>query len=276
MSEHTSQGIFDMDYETYRAAQGVSCSDLNIIAEHTPAHLRYRLDHPDEETGTEAKEFGTQLHYRVLQTDLYREKFHFRPEKMNFTTKDGRAWKEEHSDKPVISFLDATKIEGMAKSLQADPYVKRLFTACKVEQSIFAIDSYGTVRKARPDMLAITGNALSDIKTCRSTHLSAIEKAIANYRYHVKAAYYLDICNIVGLDKHVFFLIFVEDTPPYTVRVARIDGVVLEAGKREYQANIQVYRNCLESGIWPSWDDAQGYIDAGLPKWAMKEIEALI
>jgi exodeoxyribonuclease VIII len=104
--------------------------------------------------------------------------------------------------------------------------------------------------------------------------MEAFERVIALRRYHVRAAYYLDNCNLMNLDKSHYFFICVEKEPPYAVRCLQLNGDVIEFGRKVYSADLQTYRNCLETDTWPGW--SQSYDEIALPSWQMKQIYELI
>jgi hypothetical protein len=272
VSEHITQGVHDLSAEAYLDAEGVSCSMLNILAEKTPMHL-YAWIKGQREEQTDALHFGTLVHYAILQGDLYKKKFHVRPEGMKMTTKEGRAWKEDHSDKPDISFEDALAISGMVESVRHHRFASRLLSEGKPEQSLFVYDEADTLRKSRLDFLS-KGNVLADVKTCTTASLKYFERQVSQFRYHVRAAYYLDNCRLLGMDKEHFVFIAVEKLPPYAVRCLKLNGDAVEFGKKCYQADLQTYRNCVANDQWPGWEE--GYTEVALPPWEMKQILELI
>jgi hypothetical protein len=254
------------------AAAGCSATMLDVLAESTPKHLWYWLNVAARPT-TDALNFGTLCHYAILQGDLYREKFYVRPEGMKMTTKDGKAWKEQHADKPDITFEDALHISGMVEAVRHHKFAARLLHNGQPEQSLFVYDKLGTLRKSRLDSLT-AGNALADVKTCRTASMEAFERVVAQRRYHVRAAFYLDNCNLMNLDKSFYFFICVEKQPPYVVRCLQLNGDVIEFGRKVYASDLQTYRMCLNNDEWPAYSDS--FEEVALPSYAMKQIYELI
>lgn len=258
-----------MAAERYHAAAGASKSMLDVLAEKTPAHLKaYQESEAHEETP--AMIFGTILHRALLEPDSYTGAFHVRPEKMNFTTKEGKAWRDEHADKPILSADDSAQVSTMVSAVHTHPFASRLLTDARAEQSIFVEDGEGTLRKSRLDALT-AGNTLPDIKTCESANLDAFERNIARFRYHVQAAYYLDNCKLAGIEKDAFFFICVEKSPPYAVRCLQMLPEVIDFGRALYQRDLQLYRNCLAKNEWPGWEIT--FSQCGLPAWEMRQLE---
>ena len=264
-----SPGIHSLPAERYFAASGVSKSMLDILADKTPAHLKCYIE-GEREKETPAMQFGTVLHRALLEPDTFDNSFYVRPEGMRFTTKDGIAWKEKHSDKPILTEDESASIFAMLTTVHTHPFAKRLLTCGIAEQSIFVIDGHGTLRKSRLDMLT-KGTVIPDIKTCESASLDNFERNISRYRWHVQAAYYIDNCKLAGIDKNSFFFIAVEKTPPYAVRCLQLSEDAIQIGRMLYQRDIQIYRNCVESGNWPAWED--GFTETSLPSWELRRME---
>lgn len=261
-----------MAAERYHAAAGCSKSMLDVLADGTPAHLQAYLQGEGREE-TPAMVFGTILHRALLEPDTYQGAFHVRPEGMKFNTKSGIEWQAEHTDKPILGSDQSDAIAAMVSSVHTHPFAKRLLAGAQPEQSIFVEDGEGTMRKSRLDALT-KGNVIPDIKTTESASLENFERSISRYRLHVQAAYYLDNCNLAGIDKQSFFFICVEKTPPYAVRCLQLMAEVIEYGRILYRRDLQIYRNCVESGAWPAWEDS--YTEAGLPSWEMRQLEQAV
>lgn len=262
-------GIHSLPAERYFVASGVSKSMLDILADKTPAHLKSYLE-GEREKETEAMQFGTVLHRALLEPDTYRNGFHVRPPGMKFTTKDGIAWQDSHRDKPILIADEAIQVDRMLSSVHTHPFAKRLLSGGLPEQSIFVLDDQNTLRKSRLDMLT-KGNVIPDIKTTESASLDNFERNISKYRWHVQAAYYIDNCKLSGIDKTTFFFVCVEKTPPYAVRCLQLVDEAVNIGRSLYQRDIQIYRNCMESGEWPAWET--GFTEASLPAWEMRRME---
>lgn len=265
-----SASILSMPAEMYHAAEGVSNSMLKILADRTALHLWCKMHTPPEEP-TEAQRIGTITHRAMLEPSTMDGAFHIKPEGMSFTTVDGKAWKKEHSDLPIIKESEATQIKSIVEAVTRHPMASKLLTLGKAEQCIFAKDDHGTLRKGRIDWLSETGNVLVDLKTCESAAIDDFEKQIYNYGYFRQASYYLDLCRMVGLEKDAFAFICVEKEAPYAVAVYTLMDDVIDAGRRLYQRDLQIYRDCMESGEWPGYQPAIQSIS--IPAWAMKRLE---
>lgn len=263
-------GVQSLSHEQYLAAPGVSSSMLKIIGEKTPLHLKCAMDSPSDEP-TPAQRFGTLVHRSIFEPDTMEGAFHVRPEGMNFATKEGKAWKAEHGELPILTEGEAATILAMVASVHAHPVAAKLLKCAEFERSCFVEDKAGTLRKFRPDIWPAGGNVLPDLKTCVSASLDDVEKAIYEYGYFRQAAYYLDGAKLLGRDFDAFAFIFVEKMPPFAVAIYSLDPLAIDAGRMLYQRDLQIYRNCIESNVWPGYDTAIRC--ASVPAWAQKRLE---
>lgn len=260
-------GIYSLEYERYRLSEGVSKSMLDWLADYTPAHLQHYLIHGEKET--EGQRFGRILHRALLEPDSYKGAFYVKPEGMKFSNNEGKAWKAEHLDRPLITAAEEKQITGMVSSVHTHPMAKRLLYGGQTEACIYALDGNGILRKMRLDSLT-KGTVIPDIKTVADARTEVFERVLERLRYHVQAAYYLDGVKLVGIEKFHFVLILVEKDPPYLVRCLQVMPEVVELGHGLYMRDLQMWMNIQASGKWPGWSEEIEEI--GLPEWSMKRM----
>lgn len=266
-------GVLSMGESQYRSAEGVSKSDLDWIAPpRTPAHYKARQDGLVYTEQTPAMRLGSLVHRAVLEPDTYRNAFVIKPEGMNFATKDGKDWKSAQT-KPILTGDDASTVSSIVEAVWRHSYAKRLLKDAVTEQCLFAEDSHGMLRKGRLDAM-IKGSAVPDLKTSASADPQEFERSIGKFRYHVQAAYYLDLCKLVGIEKSQFIYIVVEKTPPYAVAVYSLDSEAIELGRMEYQRDLTAVRHCMEKDAWPGFTEDITVV--GLPAWMQKAAEGLL
>lgn len=240
-----------MPADQYREADGLSFSMLKILSQKSPAHLRAYI-HGEKKPATDAMRMGSLTHSFILEPETAKG-FVVRPEGMKFTTKEGQAWKQAHEAMTIISQDDLKALKGMAEAVHSHPIAKRMLCGGEAEQSLFSRDSSGLMRKGRLDYLQTKGNVVVDLKTCSDASPLEFGKNVANYFYLGQAYYYLKLCQLCGLEKDTFAFIAVEKEAPYAVAVYQPPDDWLEAAGKIVEADVQRYRNCLESGEWPAY-----------------------
>lgn len=262
--------ILSMPAEQYRNADGVSKSDLDwITPPNTPAHFRAHKDGLIVEEETDAMRIGSITHRMILEPDTIEGAYNIRPDGMKFTTKEGKEWQAAHSDKPIVSYEHHVGVGCMREAVWRHPVAKRLLSGAQTEQSLFAQDDNGIVRKARLDCIPKSGNALVDLKTCASADPEKFGKAVHDLRYHCQAAWYLRLAKLCELERSEFVFICVEKDPPYCVACYTLEPQAMELGSRLIMADYQLYLNCVESGEWPGYPNFIGSI--GVPAYVYRQ-----
>jgi exodeoxyribonuclease VIII len=267
-----NSGILSLPEAQYRAAEGISKSALDYVAPpRTPAHFKAYIDGLFKTETTPAMRLGQMIHRAILEPDAL--DVSVKPEGLNLSTKEGKEWKAAQT-KTIITQDEYVTIKGMRDSVHAHPAVKRVLDNARTEVSLFASGEDGVLRKARVDALPEGGNVIVDIKSCQSADPDMMAKSVASYRYDVQAAYYLDLCQLLGLDKTEFLFVCVEKTPPFAVAVYALDQDAIAWGRKQYQRDLAAVKHCMAEDHWPSF--TQDITTLGLPSWAAKQAEAAL
>lgn len=254
-----TEGIFEMPDAAYRAAPGVSQSSLKVMIEKSPLHFKWELEHP--EPPTEAQIIGNLVDHAVLEPWKIKigESHWIRPEGMSFRTNEGKAWRDEHSDLPIISEKDAANITGMIKGVAAHPIARRIIADGQSGMSMFchhAWDDYKTLRKGRTDKMAKDRwghHIIGDLKTTEDASPQAFSKSASKYFYHVQNAYYFDLYRDIIGEEPIFVFIVIEKNPPYDCVLYRLTDEDVHTGRIRYFEALKRHGECKESGIWPGY-----------------------
>jgi len=240
--------IKDIDFEEYKAAEGVNKSQLDQI-NISPKHLQHYLKNPPEPT--KAMEFGGIIHSAILEPDWFYENLVISPD-LNKNTKKYKAWALEHEDcELVLDKKEAEMITGMLNAFASHPKASALLNG-KVEQSIFVKDpDTGLLCKGRADILHNEGEAIIDYKSTKLASPYGFSKSIVDFRYHVQAAFYLDMFEWEGMGYDRFVFIAQDKAPPYDVAVYELDFGSIERGRELYRQNLELYKKCVDENIWP-------------------------
>ena len=267
-------GILSLPEAQYRASEGLSKSLLDWIAPpRTPAHFKARVSGLIADEQTPAMRLGSMIHRAILEPETVAGAWVVKPDGMNFATKEGKEWKAAQT-LPIITAAEGETITGMRDSVHAHPAVKRVLANAKTEVSLFANGEDGVLRKARIDALPESGNVIVDIKSCQSADPDMMAKSVVAYRYDVQAAYYLDICKLLGIDKSEFLFVCVEKLPPHAVAVYALDQDAIAWGRMQYQRDLALIKHCEAKDHWPSF--TQDITTLALPAWAQKQMEAVL
>ena len=137
----------------------------------------------------------------------------------------------------------------------------------KPEVSVFWQDEdTGEECRCRPDYWNDGYNIIVDLKTTQDASPTGFAKSIANYRYHVQAAFYMQgVYAATGKYPERFVFIAIEKEAPFAVGVYEIDADALALGRELYQRDLRTLQQAKQSQQWHAYPKPQ---ILSLPKWA--------
>jgi hypothetical protein len=167
----------------------------------------------------------------------------------------------------------------MAEALHSHPDVKAmelLHPDGDPEVSMFAPDAATEVwRRARVDYLL--PDLIVDLKTTRDAHPKAFERDCGTFSYFLQSAYYIDLARDLELPVRGFVFIAIEKEPPYRLSVGELHPEDVALGRSRAARALQMYRDCVEAGVWPTWDVSapeRPIHTLRIPPWHHNESEA--
>lgn len=261
-----------MENTAYHAHPAVSKSHLDLIAR-SPLHYWARYLDPDRVAPEPSPQMrlGTALHTHVLELSRWDEEIAVAPP-MDRRTKAGKeswaAFEADAAGKTVITADDAAQVQAMARAVFRHPAAAMLLSLPgKAETTHMWTDaSFGLECKCRPDWLTDDGSIVVDLKTTKAASIQGFKRSIADYRYHVQAAWYLHgIEQSTGKRPDQFIFICVETTAPYAVAVYAADPEMIERGHNQAMCDLAKLAVCKAADHWPSYSDQIETIS--LPGW---------
>ena len=286
-------GIFRMSPEAYRKADGISKHSLDLVAD-CPLALDLYRRHGSE--STELMEFGTLCHTAVLEPHLFPGSYHLRPETYAsvdkktkaITTKEWsgnsttcRNWVADHKDKTVLRNDDLKRLLNICKSVTEHPVVGPMMQQGEgvAEVSMFATcPETGLRRKGRCDWITCADDGtwfMVDLKFVNDATERGFRRQFEDLRYFVQAAYYVDLMKLINGVECQFIFVAVETQPMnprsdvHRVQAYRVFTPHLDTGRAHYLRDLRRYRECLESGQWPS--DTDTIKTLGLSPWFLRQ-----
>jgi hypothetical protein len=279
LDQQVSQpGVYDIPADAYHRdpVEGGSLSSSGarkLLSPHCPARFRWERDHPPETT--KAFDFGHAAHQLTLGAG---------PDVVvvaarDWRTKAAQEQRDEAHRAGKVPLLedDWGRVVDMAKALRAHPYASALFNGGKPEQTLVWRDQKtGVICRAMLDWLpsAIPGRRMivPDYKTAVSAEPAVFARAAVAYGYCQQDAWYLDGVTALGLAVDPAFVFVVQEKdPPHLVSVVELDAEFRAMGRERNARAREVYRDCVASGIWPSYTTDIELVAA--PRWALRQHE---
>lgn len=258
----------DLSNADYHALAAISPSRLKMLGR-SPLHFfdAYRAEDREIPEPTAAQQLGTALHTAVLEPELWDATVAVPPHIFDRRTKVGKElaaeFERQAAGKIVISPDDADNVRRMADAIHRHLAARYLLSQPgRREASYTWTDpATGLACKCRPDWHSDDRRIVVDVKTTRDASRAEFAKSIANYDYHVQAAW-----NLGALEAEAFLTIAVENTRPYAVAVYPASGAMIAAGQRRIESAMALLAECEASGNWPGYgDQLQEPIE--LPAW---------
>lgn len=159
----------------------------------------------------------------------------------------------------------------MAASVRRNPVANLLLSDGRPEQSLMWTHPTGVEVRGRVDWLpnARPGRRFTavDVKTTSgSAHPREFAREAAKFEYAMQAAHYIDGIKACGLDDDpAFVLVVVEKTAPYLVSLVQFDEYDLHIGGEKVAEAVNIYRGCVETGVWPGYSDDVETME--MPAW---------
>ncbi len=278
----------DLEADAYHAdpapEPSFSAGMAETLNEATPLHLyteSKRLNpewsEPDRkeafETGKAAHSFITGRGAPILEVDAD-----------SWRTKDAKAQREKATEMGYTPLLtdQAASVRRMVQAArlqlrahpeigydpfeEAEPEVAAFWQRHAVWNRIM-VDGLDRKRRIAWDLKTHSG--LADPKAWARNGL--------RFGVHVRAAHYLEGLEELGGGGWRYRFVVVETSPPHGLSVLELSETALEMGRRAHAQARDLYRECLQRGVWPCWP---GKIDTvEMPAWMVeqqmtREIEA--
>lgn len=247
----------------YFDIEALSASGAKLMLK-SPAHYRYWKDNPKD--ATPAMTFGTIVHALVLEPHRDISKL-YAVKTLNWTTKEGKEEKAylESLNLPIISKSDEDRALAVRDSVWRSSFIKDLMKGAVIESNQ-QWQGYSNLCPCKAGIDAYTDNHIIDLKTCLDASPEGFAAQIRRFNYDLQAAHYLEA--MVHEDIHSFVFVAVETQPPYAVAAYTLDHDTLMRGFKRMDRIAQVYKNCLDTGQWPSYElEAKGIQVLSLPTY---------
>lgn len=276
---HPMQLLQQSNAEYHSDTSRISKSGLDLVAR-SPLHYRAKYLAPDRQPQKESPALllGSAIHSAVLEPDSFAADYCAAIACDRRTSDGKKQWADFLAANAGKTVLDREQLEtvlGIRQAIRNHSTASRLLDLSlgQVEGVLHAdIPVDGEVAlvlaKSRMDYLRTSGEFIADIKSTEDASPNAFARSIANYRYHVQAAYYLDMFAFLGVEPPKrFVFIAVEKSAPYAVAVYYLTAEDIAVGREVYRENLAAYAACMRTGIWAGYPEKPQAIN--LPTWAL-------
>ncbi len=281
VGEHPSHTLSNPDYH---AIDALSASGIKTLLQ-SPMHYRYQRDTPHEETS--ALKIGTLLHMAILEPGRWNTEIVVIPDdapkrptmrqilakKPSAETAAAVAWWQVFEAKAKgmtsVDADDFEKVSAMAAAVRRHPIYDSLIAeeSTLKERSMMWLDARLGIRcKCRFDALTADGIGI-DLKTTQDASADAFARSVAQYRYHLQAAWYnTGHEHVRNQSLRAWLFVAVESVAPYGVQVHHLEPNAIAFGANRCEEAMLLYQQASSTGYWRGYPESVNRLV--LPKWA--------
>lgn len=170
--------------------------------------------------------------------------------------------------------LDSVK--AMAAAVRGKPDNAALLDSGGMAEVSALVEYEGVPLQTRYDYLQLPrdgkGGFILDLKTVAgSADQREFLRNAASYGYHIQAAMYQKVLELLGYGRLPFIWLVVSKREPYASNLIQAQPDDLEIGAGMFEIAVKKWANILENG----WPQTTGIRQAGMPKWIEYEAEEL-
>jgi hypothetical protein len=218
-------------------------------------------------------ELGTLVHCAILEPNRLASKIAMPPTEVLASNGHRRGaayekWRDEQHGKIIVNAEEFQLVDTLRIAANNHPAVEFFREHGKyTEQPIRWQDPLTQVEcKGIPDLVCDNGFVI-DIKTCQN--VDDMDRTMANFGYHLQAAFYLDGCTShYGERFEKFVIVACETNPPYRVHSRLLDDEAIMVGHMEIDRLLAEFKRRMESGDW-SEEAEKNLVALSLPRWAV-------
>ena len=258
--------ITDESNEQYHANPAISSSQAKDYTK-SPRLLRDRLDGIAPRAGSSSMDFGTVVHQRVLEPDAD-QCWVVKPAGVDFRTKAGRQWRDDHSGQIILTTEDADRIDRMLDRMP--PAVLSLLESVPDREVTYRRHQVECAFQARPDAIDYSEHPalIVDLKT--TSNFDDWDRDCHRFGYEFSAGWYAEIVSHeTDMSIPDWVWIVAETQAPYRWQIVAYDRPsLIDSVSRAMHA----MKRIAISYRLNRWDDVSPiHRTYTTPAWARKE-----
>jgi len=252
----------DISAEDYHDLPALSAGGAWMLVEECPQKMWFNSPmNPGYAPKRERKfDVATAAHCAMLEPDEFANRTAV-IDADDYRTKDAKAKRDEAYSlgKTPLLVGQLDQVKAIRAAILAHPLASKAFTAGKPEQTLLWRDPETQIPcKARPDWLRDGFAYMADLKAQHTANPREWPRTAFGLGYHLRAAWYLDGCEIVtGKRPEHYWFVVVEREPPHCISVFQLDERAIEWGRLFARRAIQILAKCIERDECPGYRDPQ-------------------
>jgi hypothetical protein len=248
-------GIHDLPFSEYHALDAWGSSSLKAMRRGPPARVLWERE--NDRGDTAATILGTAVHCALLTPDLFDRQFAIKPAGMNFSTKEGKAWRDdpERAGRTLLSYEVGQAVQTIVEALHDKAAVHESLEAAENREAslLWNCSTTGEACKARPDWMQDVH--IYDLKVSRHAAGGYLALRAFSEGWMHQLAHYRTGAVELGLPIIGGRLVVVDPAPPHFVHLLEVKVDALDLLEIENIATLKEMRRCRVANDWPSTPD---------------------
>lgn len=252
--------IFDESNEVYHANPAYSSTEGKLALEDIAKLGDYRAGIIEKSPDARHFVLGSAVHCALLEPHAFAQRYAIKPDGLNLSTKEGRAWKTENEGREHLSHDEHRAIGLMRERLC--PAIRSILDDSEGRPEVtIRIDDEGLPLQCRLDWWRRGPHAIHDLKT--TTRFSSFARAAHDLGYAFSVAWY---CYVYHHELGVwptFDFLVVEAVPPFRSAIFTPTDAFLAYGRKQVNDLLPRLRAAHLKGEFRS--DCPQHLDLDLP-----------
>jgi exodeoxyribonuclease VIII len=269
-------GLYMMKEADYQSIDAINATALKA-GQRSIAHLHAIRSEPRKDSPSLA--FGRLAHLAILEPERFSAEVFCEPDFGDGRTKAAKeakaewhAWLATRSANPIIASMDdmhacTEMIRNAYGHGDLSSFLKDRSGVNEVT-AIWTDRSTGLRCKARIDRW-VPDRAIIDVKTSRDASPHGFSRSIANFRYHIQAAWYLRAIEQTAGETRPFLFAAIESEAPFAAALYEMDLADLRHASELIDRTLRMLADTQPTlGLWPSYQPDGKMQPICLPGWA--------
>lgn len=247
-------GLHEIAFADYLELDAWGSSSLKAMRRGPPARVLWERSSDRQET--DATVLGTAVHCRLLTPDLYEEQYAVKPEGMSFSTKEGKAWRDDpdRAGRIMLSHSVDRSVSAIVEALQDKEAVSNSLEGALREVTLtWDCSVTGERCKARPDWM--DGRYIYDLKVSRHAGSGYLAARAYSEGWMHQLAHYRTGAIERGLQTRGGRLVVVDPVAPHFVYTLEVKMDALDLLEIENIETLKLMRDCRIADLWPGTPD---------------------
>jgi exodeoxyribonuclease VIII len=268
--------FIDETNEQYHARREMSASMLKRLDESPRLFEAHYVARTIESKQSDALRLGSAVHAAILEPDVFHATYVVCPaECSDKRTTKHKEWAKTVEGREILTFDEWDRIKACCVAANRNEIAAMIIEAATVREKSFAYSDFLTSVDCRVRFDALAGDLIVDLKTVSDGSESAFVRSIADYRYHLQAAHYLEGFKTIDPSRDwQFVFITVETLAPFRCRVFKLDDEALMIAAERRTQLLESYKLRCESGDWSESGENE-IVTLSLPNWYKSKASAI-